>query len=261
MDIVEKISSAHAWQRALGHQTIDDPLCRIVRNPDTPDVWDANHVSRVRAAAPAEIETVLARADQALAHCRHRYFIVDPLTPPAFAARLVLDDYIEREATLELVLDGALKADVRHADIRPVTSDEDWRSIAALIRENHEEGDRAEGRDLSIEVTRGIVAGYRLKWPAMQFFLAREAGVDAAYGAGVICENGLGMVEDLFTRPAFRRRGLATAVIDRAVAHARERGANPVFIGARANDTPKKLYAALGFRPACLTREYIKHVA
>ena len=261
MDIAQKISLAYAWQLALGHETLDDPLCRIVWDREHPDVWDANHVSLVRAATHAEIEDVLGRADAALAHCRQRFFMVDPLTPPAFEARLALEDYIERTPTLQLVLGGRLKADPRRAELRPVTTDEDWRSLEALFRQDHLERARIEGHNLPVEVTRGLVVGLRLKWPACQFFLAREEGEDAAYGAGILCEGGLGMVEDLFTLPAFRHRGLATAIIARAVEHARARGAGPVFIGARANDTPKKFYAALGFEPVCLTREYIKHPA
>lgn len=261
MNIVEKISLAFAWHRALGHETADDPLCRIVRDPEHPEVWDANHVSLVRAATHAEIEDVLGRADAALSHCRHRAFFLDPLTPPAFEARLALEDFVERTPTLQLVLDGRLKAEPRRAELRPVTTDEDWRSLEALFRQDHLERGRIEGHNLPVEVTRGLVAGLRLKGPASQFFLVREEGEDAAYGAGILCDNGLGMVEDLFTLPAFRHRGLATAVIARAVEHARARGAGPVFIGARVNDTPKKFYAALGFEPVCLTREYIKHPA
>jgi GNAT superfamily N-acetyltransferase len=261
MDIAQKISLAFAWHRALGHETAEDPLCRIVWDRAHPDVWDANHVSLVRAATRAEIEDVLGRADTALAHCRHRAFMVDPLTPPAFEARLALEDYSERTPTLQLVLEGRLKADPRDVDLRPVTTDEDWRSLEALVQQDHLERMRIEGLNWSSEVTRGIVAGFRLKWPVCQFFLAREEGMDAAYGAGILCEGGLGMVEDLFTLPAFRHRGLATAIIARAIEHARGQGAGPIFIGARVMEAPKRLYAALGFEPVCLTRGYIKHLA
>jgi GNAT superfamily N-acetyltransferase len=116
------------------------------------------------------------------------------------------------------------------------------------------------GGTIPVEVTRGMVAGYRQKAPAYQCFLAREDGVDCAYGAGVLCENGIGMVEDLFTLPAFRQRGIATAIIARAITHVRQQGAEQILIGAHATEPPKRLYAALGFAPVCITREYIKHI-
>ena len=151
-DLVSDLCAAYAWQRALGHEVIEAAHCRIVRDPAHPDVWDANHVSGVRAAGAEEIEAVMRAADAAL---------------------------------------------------------------------------------------------------------ARVAGADCAYGAGALCDNGVGMVEDLFTLPARRRRGVATAIIARAVADLRRRGAGPVLIGAHAGEPPKRLYAALGFAPVCVTREYV----
>jgi GNAT superfamily N-acetyltransferase len=259
-DIVERVCAAYAWQRALGNDSVRDGLCRVVADRAHPDVWDANHVSEVRAGAPADIERVLRRADEALTHCRHRMFVVDPLTPAAFSARLALDDYRELDATLQLVLDGPLRADPRANAVRPVQTEADWQSLHALLREDHAEGGRTHGGPMPEHVTQGMIASYRSKAPAYQFFLASEDGVDCAYGAGLLCDNRLGMVEDLFTLPAFRRRGFATAIIARAVAHARDRGAGEILIGAHATDTPKQLYAALGFAPVCLTREYIRHV-
>ena len=251
-----RVCSAYAWQRALGHATAQEPTCRIVWDRDHPDVWDANHISDVRAQTAAEIETVLRRADEALAHCRHRLFVVDPLTPPAFVARLALDDYRELPSTIQLVLDGNLRATPRDLDIRPVATDTDWDGLHALVRRDHAEGARTHG-PLPDEVTRGVVASYRKKVPAYQFFLARENGVDCAYGAGVLCENGVGMIEDLFTLPSFRGRGIATTIIARAIAHVRGQGAAEILIGALATDAPKRLYASLGFAPVCVTREYI----
>ncbi len=44
-----------------------------------------------------------------------------------------------------------------------------------------------------------------------------------------------------------------------AVDDARSRGAGPVVIGAEVNDTPKEMYAALGFQPVCITRGWLKN--
>ncbi len=59
MNLIERVSAAYAWQRALGHETVQDSLCCIVSDPVHPDVWDANHVSSVRASTTAEIDQVL----------------------------------------------------------------------------------------------------------------------------------------------------------------------------------------------------------
>jgi GNAT superfamily N-acetyltransferase len=65
----------------------------------------------------------------------------------------------------------------------------------------------------------------------------------------------VGKVEDLFTRPDFRHRRIATALIVHCVGDARERGAGPVLIGAALNDTPMHMYEAMGFRPFCVAHQ------
>jgi GNAT superfamily N-acetyltransferase len=261
VDILERVCAAYAWQRALGHATARKSLCSLVWDRAHPDVWDANHVSEVRARTAAEIEQVLRWADEALGHCRHRLVIVDPLTPAAVTARLALDDYRELAPTIQLVLDGPLRAEPRAIELRAVTTDEDWQKLAELVRHDHTEAGRTQTHAMPPEVTRGIVAGYRKKAPTYQFFLAHVDGVDCAYGAGVLVPNRIGMVEDLFTLPGFRKRGIATALIARAIAHVRQQGADQILIGALATAEPKRLYARLGFDPVCITRQYIKHLS
>jgi GNAT superfamily N-acetyltransferase len=51
----------------------------------------------------------------------------------------------------------------------------------------------------------------------------------------------MGMVEDLFTLPDFRKRGIATAIIARAIAHVRSQDAKQILIGALAYEPPKRL--------------------
>ena len=65
-------------------------------------------------------------------------------------------------------------------------------------------------------------------------------------------------MEDLFTHPEFRHRGLATALIHNCVADCRAHGAGPVVIVCDPGDTPKEMYAAIGFRPIAIKREYWK---
>ena len=258
-DLIERVCTAYAWQRALGNATTRTPLVWLVSDTGNPDIWNANHACQIRAATPAQIDAVLQQADAALHHCAHRMFVIDPLTPPAFVARLALADYRELTPTLQMVLSGALRATPPPIDIRPVAGQADWQSLQHLVETDFAEGGRSHDGAHPVEVARGMVADYRGKAPAYQFFLARRDGTDCAYGAAALCDNGIGMVEDLFTLPAFRRSGIASAIIAHAVDHVRARGATEALIGAHISDTPKHLYARLGFAPVCLTREYLKH--
>jgi GNAT superfamily N-acetyltransferase len=259
VDLIERLCEAQARQRALGHHSARDRLCCIVRDERHPQLWAANHVSAIRARTRGEIDEVMQRADAAFAHCEHRLYVVDPLTPAPFVAALAQADYNELTPTILLALEGSLRAQPRELDIRAASSSDDWSAIERLVGEDHSEGARSHGRPLPPEVTRAMVESYRSKAPDCQFFVARVGRLDCAYGAGVWCGDGIGIIEDLFTLPAYRRRGVATALIARALAHLRARGARLCLIGAHATERPKRLYAALGFVPVCVTREYVRH--
>jgi GNAT superfamily N-acetyltransferase len=70
--------------------------------------------------------------------------------------------------------------------------------------------------------------------------------------------NGIGMIEDLFTLPQSRRRGIASALIAHFDRELRAVGCDAVFLGAIADEEAKLLYYNLGFRPVTLTRCWVK---
>jgi GNAT superfamily N-acetyltransferase len=243
---------------ALGNECVDEDLFRYVRNLEVPSVHDANHVARVSAATPDEIERALVRAAEVFDGFGHLCFHLSPATPTAFEARLCLEGYDE-DATLQMLLEGPLRAEPRSVDIRLARSDADWEAVRRLTRLDHDEQARLQDRTpYSEELAAAMTHVRRAKQPALRFWIAREDDTDCAYFSSLPGENGVGMVEDLFTHPDFRRRGLATSLLARAVEDARERGAGPILIGARPDDTPKDLYARLGFRPLCVTRSYLE---
>lgn len=79
-----------------------------------------------------------------------------------------------------------------------------------------------------------------------RFFVAFVDGVGASrcelYPGGAVAQ-----VEDVGTLPGFRDRGLASAVVTRAVVEASAGGADLVFLHADVEDWPIQLYAKLGF--------------
>jgi GNAT superfamily N-acetyltransferase len=257
-ELRRRVFEAWAGYHALGNTVVDEPLARFISRADVPRVHDANLVCQVRAATDDEIDAVLARAEEVYAGLGHRKFALDPETPTAFEARLVLEGY-EPHPDLELVLERNLEVAPPQVDIRAVTTDNDWRSLESLWRANHdEEAAKGQHEPWDPAVTTQLVAALRAKAPDLQFWLARVDATDGAFFSSWPGSDGVGIVEDLFTRAKFRGRGIATALIVRAVSDARQRGAGPVVIAARPTDTPKHMYAALGFRPLCVRRSYLK---
>ena len=244
---------------ALGNRSEVTCGATFVSNPDWPHIRDANHVSGVRATTPEAIDVLIRQADLHFASLDHQFFIVDPLAPPAFEARLVQRGF-QPSAELELLLEGELAPSraVEGLELRLAQSDADWATVAELSRkEEVEEARKFRRQPYSLEVTRGLVAGRRAKEPELRTWLARSEGVDCAHFSSWPGDNGIGKVEDLFTLPEFRRRGIASALISHCVSDARERGAESIMIGAFVDDTPRLMYEALGFRPYCVIRRYL----
>jgi len=240
----------------LGNEVVVTSRARFVRNLGCRKVYDANHGTAIRAETAIEIDEVLRRADEIFSDVEHRTFKVDPRTPSGFEGRLLLDGYTG-SAELQLLLEGDLDAQPPTIDIRTVESDADWGAVARLTRLDHEEeAQKANREPVGPVVTAQMVASKRAKAPDLTFFLAAVDGVDCAFFSSWPGANGVGKVEDLFTAPPFRRRGIATALIAHAVRDARHRGAGPVLIGADPEDSPKHMYAAMGFRPLCVLRSY-----
>jgi GNAT superfamily N-acetyltransferase len=260
MHIIERIAETHAWYQSYGNEADEEPLATYVRNPAQPDIWVANHISRVRAQHADEIERVLSRAEAALAHCSHRMVIVDPFTPQELVARLALDDYRELTPLVQMLLDGPVARPGARVEFRPVVSEADWEELYRLLRADQIEGKRTYHLELDESITRGMLEGYRAKRAVQQFFLALDRGEACAFGSSVVGPCGIGAIEDLYTSPSHRKRGIATALVHQAVVHAREHGMGPMLISTHVSEQAKHLYAALGFRPTCMIRHYLKEL-
>ena len=252
-----QIIEAYRWQRGLGNEIVEVPHGRIVANEAHPDVWDANHLDAVTATRLDEIEALLTSMEHYLAHTPWRVVHTDSFTPESFASRLALDGYVEQPAIIQMVLQHKLRAALV-GEISPIDTEADWEMLAALVRRDHEEGARTGGKILPPEMSASIVGGYRAKHGPYRFHLVRLEGEPIAYGAVAAAPSGAGMIEDLFTLPAFRRRGVASGMIAHFSAILEAQGCACVFLGAMVGEQARHLYAKLGFRPLMLTRCWVR---
>ena len=259
-DLARTIAEAYRWQRRLGNAEIASAHCHIVADPAHPDVWDANHADQVTAQTEAEIDGVFQAMDKHLAHTPWRVVHTDRFTPEAFLARLALDGFEERPVTIQMALHGDVTDRGAKVALQPVASDADWSQLLELVRADHAEGRRTLGLDISPAVSAGMVAGYRAKSPTYRFHLAMQDGKPVAYGAFAAAPNGAGMIEDLFTLPAARRQGIASAMIATFADRLRDGGCRTIFLGALAAEPAKRLYAKLGFRPVMLARTWVREL-
>ena len=245
----------------LGRSQLQLSHCLVIQDATKPQVWSANKVCNITASTTAEIATMMAELDAVFADLPYRNFDLTPLTPPTCAAHLLLHDYHEQSVILQMLLTDELncRLDTPNPKLRPVHSDADWQALHQLVSIDHAEGARTSGA-LAESVTKGIVAGYKATAPACQFFLAQVDDETCAYGSATVGPNAMGMVEDLFTLPTYRGRGLASSLIKHCVEYCRERGATDILIGSHATEPPKHLYNRLGFKPTFLVRQVMKQL-
>jgi ribosomal protein S18 acetylase RimI-like enzyme len=158
------------------------------------------------------------------------------------------------------VLEGELVGEARPFEIRPVEHEDAWRRFEALHALDWKETRERLGQQELPEAGVAMARSRRLKCPPSRYYLGYVDGAPRGYFSTLPGLQGMAQVEDLFVDPAFRHRGLATALIHHCVRKCREQGARSVVIVADPDDTPKHMYAAMGFRPVAVYSHYLKRL-
>lgn len=219
-----------------------------------------NHVRDVTAHTPAEIDILLTRVEDEFAGLPHRRFDVTNWTPPEFEARLSLAGF-RREDALILVLEGDLQAQAKPHHIETIRDEAGWDALRSLQSVDWLEYNGRTGRPLEPDVGEQMFSHMRGRAEFVHWWLALVEDKPAGFFSSWKGLDGFGQVEDLFVHPNYRHRGVATALLARAVDDCRSQGVGPVVIVVDPTDTPKNMYAALGFRPVATRRSYWLNVA
>jgi GNAT superfamily N-acetyltransferase len=125
---------------------------------------------------------------------------------------------------------------------------------------NWQERHAKENQVVREDVARQMWRSNRLQQPPMQYWLAYVGEKPVGYCASFVGVGGVGQVENLFTHSDFRLLGIAKSLIFHCVQRCRTEGAGPVVIAADPTDTPKHIYAALGFHPVAVLSQYLKRL-
>jgi GNAT superfamily N-acetyltransferase len=220
-----------------------------VRDARNPRIYDSNHARLVRT-DEAGVEALLGAVEAELSARGHRASIrLDPLSgPPSLEARLAFEGW-EREEGILMTLKGDLRSPVRELCIRQAESDAEWADYLSLRLSD-------DGAAWVKSVGDQWVGYMRRKKLRVRTWLASRG--DRTVGCfSEFVEGDLGLLEDLYVHPAARLQGVATRLLAHCVGEARKRGARTVFLTARAADTPKHMYAKMGFRPVAITQNWL----
>lgn len=249
-----RVATARRWYRQQGYAPTVEGEVAWVRTPAYPNTWEANWM---HAGTDADPQAVLAALDRRFP-TGWQVLRADALTPPAVEAALALADFHAEPVVIEMLASEPILAPrpVASIELTPI-DDGEWATFERLVDIDHREGRRTGTLDLA--VNEGLLDAMRRRRDTCDYWLLREDGEPAGYGMTVACPNGFGLIESLFTLPERRGRGLMSAFIAQAADRLRAAGCDAVFLDAHAHDTPKRLYARLGFAPVAVTRTWVRH--
>jgi GNAT superfamily N-acetyltransferase len=210
-----------------------------------PDVWDANWLRVENPGASAERVVAAGEETIGAAGMAHRTaWSPDPSVGERLLAELAPHGW-EAERGVYMALAGGPD---RPAD-QSIAVEETGHDAVAHSRAEFLREDLSDWYD---PVTPAIVDQYLRAdrtWDELagdRWFAAREDGRVVAF-CRLLEGGGTGQVEEVGTLPSHRNRGYARAVVLAAVAASVAAGHDLTFIGAYADDWPRRLYARLGF--------------
>ena len=167
----------------------------------------------------------------------------------------------QRTDSLVMVLTDELRGAPKSHEIRLVETDADWLAYYDLVVLADREFDpsaRQTGSERPSDARDQRIAMLQSISPPVRYWLAYGEGAPRAFFSSWTSTDGIAVLEDLYTHPEYRRRGLAAALVHHCVADCRARGTGLVALETDPSDTPKHMYAAMGFRPLSVSYEYLK---
>ena len=230
----------------LAQRVVELDGMRAHLDPRVPLVWDANWLLVERPGIP--VEEIIAAADETIgrAGVSHRSLyaydrddaerLVRELEPRGWEVErgvyMVLRREPDRPASPEVAVEETVLDEVEEVRREFLADD---------LSEYFPEGVTREVLDQYLAFDRivGEVSGDR-------WFVVRANGRVESF-CRLLSDEGLGQVEEVATLPQARNRGYARAVVLAAVAASRAADQELTFLGALADDWPRRLYARLGF--------------
>lgn len=241
----------------------------VVRTPREPDFWMGNTLV-VAPPAPgdgADAAAWLARwqatFEEIFPRAAHRSLVVDGNVGADVDAAVAAAGWV-MQRNLALVAERLPESRVPDGvRVRALAGDADWERVRAMAIASDEHAARVTGGEPLDDVYREFVAQRgRTKrgWveAGRGTWLGAFAGDELVGSLGIFWDGELGRYQDVVTHPAWRRRGVARALLSTAVRDALAHGARRVVIVAMDGSDAARLYRAVGFEPADVACELMR---
>lgn len=241
-----------ALERALrflweGEEVVADEVERIpqgtvLRTPSLAHYWSGNTLRLEGPHPNLTLADAVALAAAHVPHVGYRHLgVEDEATGERLAAAARAEGGWRVDRELLMRLDRPAEREPGEAPVREATVEEVVELLDAWNREEFPEQSEEAHRTLRDAGERAYRAG-----PWQHFVATDDAGRPAAM-CSLLVQDGVAQVEDVFTLPDARGKGLGGAVTAHVVERARAGGHDLAFIVADAADWPQRLYGKLGF--------------
>jgi ribosomal protein S18 acetylase RimI-like enzyme len=240
-----------AIEVACAERIVACPSGHAILDSRHPRLWSANRLCVADGASP-DVEALVAAAEEHLGALDFRMITArEEAVATVLGGPLVTIGY-EANHELLMVVEKREPSTASGAAITEIAGEQLARSRVEAAIESGRDADM--GRQLaSRDQLIASVVGAR-------FFAVLEQG-EVAARCQLYCDCDIAQVENVYTRPSDRRRGLARALVSHAVREAHASGARLVFLVADANDWPQRLYRDIGFSDAGVMYRFKREVA
>ncbi len=243
------ILDAFDARHALGAHVADDGGALFLGDERFPRVYDANHARRVLT-ADADLPRLFDEIERRYAHLHFRSVRSDARCATSLEARLSVAGYAPSLGEVLLTLEDDVRGCAANVRIAEIASEADWRAWRSVKAQDQKSPWFAEIGDEWVAYT-------RRRSPAAAYFGAFDGDALLAFFSVFVHER-VGYLEDLLVAPAARNRGVGTALVRFCSEEARRRGARLVFLPAAIDDTPRAMYAAMGFTPVGMAWHWLR---
>ena len=245
MPLPDPIRAYWYASEALAETCVRTPWGVMITDARYPTIYDANHAGILEPAPDLSLEELRATLHPRLraVGATHEHIEVMDVTDPCPAVDELRREQQRVTADVVMEFEGGGSDPVSEARVEEITAPDEsfWRVYRATRTEF--------GEPFDDTVVDQLVARDRdVFFPAgLRFFAGMFDGEIAGF-TSLIEIAGAAYVDNVVTRPPFRRRGVASATVMRAVAAAHDRGVETVFLLADDGGDPQRLYERLGFR-------------
>jgi len=244
--LTDEVRAAWWWAQDRQERVERHPWGVALADTRWPRVWDANFVRVERAPVTlAEAERAMAAVLERTGGTHARLWVPEPERVPGFVEAAAEAGYGENR-DLAMLLDGEpASAPGRPAAVEVRWIDHTDPDLARAMRQYR------DARQIDDEVMDQLLA--RDAWLAtlggVRWFAGYLGGEIAGFCAVATAPNGVSMIDDVTTGEAFRRRGVATAVVTAATnAAQRASSVQRTFLTTGTDNAPAiAVYERLGF--------------